>query len=169
MRIILVLMLSAILSGCGFLQSIDFNGRGLAARSAIEVATLKFIDGDQDRAQRINEITSEILAVADRGKEEAINEALNRIENKLRNEIVWSNLDDAEALLINRVIDVARNEIEERAREGTVDKSVKVAAKTVLEWIRDISNTRGAIDDVKTVGRDAPVGLRREYSQELAS
>ena len=156
MRLILAILMTLALTGCA-----SFDATSAGARTAIEAATLKYIDGDPERAQRVYEITSDLVGVADSGDEQPIRQTLDAIEERARDRIEWSRLDDAEALVIHRLIDAARAEIEARIDNGSVDESERAAIRTVLRWVRDIARlSGGGFDgDVETVGGNAGVAV----------
>lgn len=161
MKTFLILVLSLFLTGC-----IGLGLQQSGARTAIEVATLKFIDGDNQRAQRVYEISSELIAITSEDKAQPIKKTLDRIESKARSRIEWSKLDEAEALLVHRLIDVARAEVQERAEKGFSGGSARVAIRTVLKWIRDIAELSGGGNGTQfeAVGRYALVGAGRAHS-----
>ena len=161
MKTFLIIVLSLFLTGC-----IGLGLQQAGARTAIEVATLKFIDGDNQRAQRVYEISSELIAITSEDEAQPIKKTLDKIEAKARSRIEWSKLDEAEALLIHRLIDVVRIEIQERAKQGFVDESAQVAIRTVLKWVRNIAQLSGGGngDQFETLGGNAIVGTGRARS-----
>lgn len=163
MKTVFVLGLSLLLIGC---IGIGLGTRQTGARTAIEVATLKFIDGDSQRARRFYEITDGLIAITSETETQSIKKTLDKIEAKARSRIEWSKLDEAEALLIHRLIDVVRIEIQERAKQGFVDESAQVAIRTVLKWVRNIAQLSGGGngDQFETLGGNAIVGTGRARS-----
>ena len=162
MRIIIAALTALVIAGCA-----SFDAGSTGARTAIEAATLKYIDGDRERAERVHRITSGLLEEAEAETEQPIRKTLDAIEERARERIEWSRLDEAEALVVHRVIDAARAEIEHRVQQGTVDERQSVAIRTVLIWIRDIAQLSGGGfdgDDVETVGGNAGVAVGRAHS-----
>ena len=161
MRFLVVAIMAFLMTAC-----VGFSFQREGARTAIEVATLKYIDGDSQRAQRVYEITSGLIKDTKDNAQKPLRQTLDRIESKARERIEWDKLDQAEALVVHRVIDAARAEIEHRVSQGTVNESTQVAVRTVLKWIRDISQLSGGGNGGKfqTVGSDALVGFGRAAS-----
>jgi hypothetical protein len=149
---------TALVGGCATLDA-----KRAGARTAIEAGTLQYIDGDRERAQRVYDVTTGLLEQLDTDSDRPVRQALDEIEQRARDRIQWSQLTDAEALVVHRVIDAARAEIEHRIQQGTMDESRRVAISTVLRWIRDIAQLSGAHDgsNLESLDSDAALAPRR--------
>jgi len=120
--------------GCAALQNEEPG-----AKLAIQAATLKVIDGDADRAQRVHGIADEVIGLVD-GDAEA---TLDVIEQRVRDEIRWDRLDQAEQLVASNLADAVRVEIEARIEGGALDPGDRVAVQNVMTWIRDAGAMAG--------------------------
>ena len=156
-----IVALTLMFTGCA-----GVNLQQAGARTAIEVATLKYIDGNNERAGRVYAIASELIEETQNDTEKPLRQTLDRIESKARERIEWNQLDEAEALVVHRVIDAARTEVEHRVKQGTVNESARVAIRTVLKWIRDISQLSGGSNggQFQAVGGNAFMGFGRAAS-----
>lgn len=114
------------LSGC---QTIQDNPA--VARLAVEYATLKAIDEKPDRAARVAKIAGQVRANAEGGASATV--AL--IRTAVLAEIRWDKLDQADALLIRSLIDVAAAELEKRVGDGLIDPEQRLIVAEVAGWI----------------------------------
>ena len=103
-----------------------------AAKLATQYATLKVIDGDAERAARISAVIADTLEVLDNS---AITVAA--VESAVREQIEWSELDPADTLLANALIESVRIELEARVGSGALDEEQTVRVRAVLMWISD--------------------------------
>jgi len=162
MRTITVFLMVLVLVGCAGL-----NLKQEGARTAIEAATLEYIDGNAARANRVYEITDGLIESTEDKDAMPVKEALRLIESKARERIEWDQLNETEAIVVDRLIDAARAEIEHQIEQGAVDQSTRVAVVTVLQWVRNIAQISGGGDgnQLQAMGSYAALGPRRkDYS-----
>lgn len=159
MRFIAFGIMAFMLVACA---SLNFKQEG--ARTAMETATIQYIDGQQKRAKNLYKISNGLIEATQKQGELPVKQALGRIEEKARDRISWGQLSEAEALVIHRLIDVARAEIEQRIKQGSVNESTRVAIVTVLEWVRDIARLSGGGNgiDVESMGGNEALAPRRK-------
>lgn len=101
-----------------------------SARLATQYATLKVIDGDVDRADRIEEIVARSLTVLDGGSI-----TVAAVESAVRSSVDWSSLDAADTLLADALIVAVRDELNARVGSGVLDSDSAIQVRTVLEWV----------------------------------
>lgn len=162
---ILAIAMALALTGCA---SFDLNNAG--ARTAIEAATLQFIDGDQSRADRVYEVTDGLLSSAE-GDAQPIRKTLDAMEARVRDRVQWDKLTDAEALLVHRLIDAVRAEVSARVNQGTLDESQRAAIQSVLRWIRDMAQLSGGFDGtaMEDMARDEGMASGRAAGPQRAA
>jgi len=124
-------IVALIVSGCAALK----GDTTPAAKLAIQSATLKVIDSDTERAQRVHKIAGQVLEIVD-GNAEA---TLDAVEKRVRDEIRWDQLDQAEQLVASNLVDAVRVEIEARIDGGTLAPDDRVVVQKVMTWIREAS------------------------------
>jgi hypothetical protein len=133
---LITLALSVVLTGCAAI-----NNGSPAAKTAIQAATLKVIGGDPDRAQRVHELAGEVPALMDGAAGDAT--TMDAVEKRVREEIQWQYLDQAEQLVASNLVDAVRAEIEARIEGGSLDPDDRVAVRTVMQWIRKAAAMAG--------------------------
>ena len=142
MKSFIAAILTVFLVGCATVTG--EGAKQVAAKTTIQFATLKVIDQDQARANRVVTIVSDVKQFVDG------NAALNDIEAQVRDEIDWSRLDEAETLVVSNLIDAVRVEIEARVDEGVLDGNDRVAVKNVLDWIHEAAVMAGGTNGTQT-------------------
>jgi hypothetical protein len=114
-------------------QSQEANTQSLAAKSAIQYATIKAIEGKSERAKRVVSITADLDSLVD-GNTQA---SVDKVEQLVRDEVRWDKLDTADTLLVNNLINGVKVQLQKRIDEGVLDKDERVAVRTVLTWVRE--------------------------------
>lgn len=157
----------AISTGCATFTDL-FGGEGsTGAKTAVQFATLKVIDEDTERAQRVVEIVDHVRELVD-GNTTA---TLDQVEQTVRDEIEWSELDAAEQLVVSNLIDAVRAELDARISDGTLDADERVAVGNVLDWVSEAAAMAGGVSGAKpeTVTRaDAALAGREAGLAALA-
>lgn len=159
-KYLVALIASAVLAltGCAALKQ-----GGTGAQTAVEVATIKVIDGDAERANRVVEIVGKVRGLIE-GDEVS---TLETVEDNVRSAIDWSGLDTAEKLVVNRLIDAVRAEIDNRINAddiASLDPDEVVAVQRILNWIEQAAVMAGARTDAandEAVHREEAVQLGR--------
>jgi hypothetical protein len=135
MTAMLAMLAIVALSGCALLQDVDPNSK----RLAIQYATLKVVDGDQDKAARV-------LELIERGRqylndEESI--TIAAIDGSVRELIRWDNMDNADRILVDNILLTARKRLMEEIGAGILDTDQKEKVLIVFNWVEEsISNAR---------------------------
>lgn len=114
------------LTGCAALQ----QGHP-AAKTAVQVATIKVIDEDPERAQRVREIAGKVRTLISGDG----TTRLDAVESYVRGAIDWTGLDTAEKLVVNNLIDTVQLELENRINAQEISADDRVAIDNVLTWI----------------------------------
>lgn len=112
------------LVGCSILDE-----HQASAKLAIQYATLKYVDGDADKRDRVLKVTANARELA------ATASTLDALDQAVRDSIDWSKLDDADKLLATNLLDLIREELRARFGDGVLNPDQVVAVKRVLDWI----------------------------------
>jgi len=144
---ILIAAAFTLTTGCAAIQEGD-----PAAKTAVQYATLKYIDGDPDRAARVTELASKTQSYVS----DDATSGLDEVEKRIRKEIDWNKLESADALVVSNLIDVVRAEIEARIEDKQLDPKDRVAVKNVLSWVEQSAGmAAGGNRDVDDAQADA--------------
>ena len=127
--IALILIALVGLAGCAALLS-ENEDRG---RLAVQYATLKVIDGQQSRADRVQVWVSDAQSYVDASEEVTI----DRLDEEVRERVRWERLDAADQLLIDRILTNSRERLEAELSGGLLDEPERQRLGTVLEWIEE--------------------------------
>lgn len=133
MRIMLTMLVLSLLSGCAVLSGDGTKGQEFAVRSSIQLATVRVIDGDTDRADRVVTVATQARELVS-GDTTA---ALDDVEDAVRDEIRWDRLTPVESQVASDLIELVRAEIEARIGDGVLKGDDRVAVRNVLDWIID--------------------------------
>ena len=117
------------LVGCSMLDK-----HQASAKLAIQYATIKYIDGSDDKRERTLKVTANARELAATGA------TLDAIDQAIRDSIDWNKLDDADKLLANALLDIVGEELKARIGEGTLDPDQVLAVEAVLGWIEEAAN-----------------------------
>lgn len=131
---LILLSFVTLLGGCGTIEEGD-----PAAKTAIQFATLKFIDEDSERANEVIRTVQRVQGLVD----EQTTTSLDNLAEQARAEIDWSELDTAEQLLVNNLIDVIKAKLEEEVGERNLDPNDVVVIRNVLDWVTEAAVMAG--------------------------
>lgn len=101
------------------------------AKLATQYATIKIVNGDPDKADRIVEIASEIQRYAS-------GETLLTVDLlvfAIKDQIQWNKLDVADTLLVNALLDQLRTELVARLGADALPGDVRLAVDVVAAWV----------------------------------
>lgn len=136
MRILLVALAAVLLSGCAVL---DWGGENVdTAELAVKAGTLRYIESDaEDRGAR----AAAVVDVIERVRKQVDSEAeatVEEIEDRVREEIAWDELELSEQLVVDRLVSRVRGEMQARVEsaEGISDED-RVRVLSVLDWAAD--------------------------------
>jgi lysyl-tRNA synthetase class I len=117
-------------SGCAVLETIAKDENKLA----VQYATLKVIDGDTQKSDRLKSWLTEARNYVDTSAEVTVSyladEARVRISGKIS--------DPADMLLAMAVLNEAERRIRERLGEGLLEQEQRVNLLTVFDWIEEV-------------------------------
>jgi hypothetical protein len=115
------------LSGCALLEQVEQSP--LASHIAVQQATLRYIDGDVEKAQRV-------VAVAEQVKEYAsgtVTVAL--LTTYLRAQIKWEQLAVADVMLLDALLLELESRLVERMGEGELSPEDLANVEKVVDWV----------------------------------
>lgn len=101
------------------------------AKLAIQFATLKYIDGSDDKRERVLEVVTNARELA------ATATTLDALHQAVRESINWDRLDDADKLLASNLLDLIRDELKARFDSELLDPDQIVAVNRALDWIQE--------------------------------
>ena len=126
----IIVMFAMLFSGCAVLETIAKDENKLA----VQYATLKVIDGDTQKSDRLKSWLTEARNYVDNGAEVSVSyladEARIRIKDKIS--------DPADMLLAMAVLNEAERRIRERLGEGLLEQEQRVNLLTVFDWIEEV-------------------------------
>jgi hypothetical protein len=114
------------LSACAVLTEGNADAKLIVQYSVIKVA-----ENDKAKAARIAEIATEVKKYS--GGETLITVEL--LVEAIRNEIRWDELDAADALLVNALLERLRSELVERLGDGVLPEDLRLAVDVLAGWI----------------------------------
>jgi len=128
--IIALTLAFAFITGCSVLSTIAEDENKLA----VQYATLKIIDGDTEKADKLKGWVTEARNYVDGSAEVTVSyladEARARISDKIS--------DPADMLLAMAVLNEAERRIRERLGDGLLKQEQRVSLLTVLDWIESV-------------------------------
>lgn len=123
------LMLAAIfslVSACATIGDQDST-----VRLAAMYATIKVINGDTRKAERVEEIASQVQAYASDEKFLTI----DLLVDQVRELVNWDKLDAADTLLVDALLMELRSRLEERLGTNVLPEDLRLAVNTVAGWV----------------------------------
>lgn len=125
-KIILALAAMLVVSGCAMLTEGDSQ-----ARLVTMYATLKVVDGDAGKATRVEEIATEVQEYA--SQETFL--TVDLLIAAIRDRVPWHDLDAADELLVNALLDELRNELIRRLGSDVLPEDLRLAVENVTGWV----------------------------------
>lgn len=129
----LVITLALFLTGCASIQS-----GNVAAKLAVQVATMKVIESDDDRTAKAARIVSAVeqarvwLDVDGVTLADLKVAALRRLQER--------NLDPSDMLLASALVDIVAAELDVRIGQGALSPEQKVTVNTFLGWVAEAAS-----------------------------
>lgn len=124
--VLLFLAMVSMTSACAFLSE-----HKATAKLATQYATIKVIDGDRAKAQRVREIAKEVKEYANTKAQLTV----DRLIDEVKAQINWEDLDAADTLLVNALIDELSQQLTERLGSESLPKDLRLAVDTVIDWV----------------------------------
>lgn len=120
------------LSGCAWLSENEGSARLLTT-----YATLKVIDGDAARADRVEEIALEVATYAGADPDVSVDALIARV----RGLIDWSDLDEADTLLVNALLVEVSIRLKEKLGDGLIPEDARITVQTLAGWVIEAART----------------------------
>lgn len=124
--VLLFLAMVSMTSACTFLSE-----HKATAKLATQYATIKVIDGDRAKAQRVWAIAKEVKKYANTKPQLTI----DRLIDEVKAQINWEDLDAADTLLVNTLVDELSQQLTERLGPESLPKDLRLAVDTVVDWV----------------------------------
>lgn len=121
-----LILCAALATGCAAIQQKDSE-----AKLVTMYATIKIVNGDRDRAVRVEEIASEVRQYASGEKQITV----DLLVDQIRKQVPWQKLDPADELLIHALIDELRLRLVDRFGPDPLPEDLQLAVDTVAEWV----------------------------------
>lgn len=134
--LLIMLGFTSALASCSFLEE-----RPATAYLATTYATLKVIDDDAEKAERVIEIATEVLQLASSDPETTI----SRLMSEARGLIRWNRLDDADTLLVNALLVEVEHRLREKFGDGIIPEDARLTVQTLAGWV--IEAAQSTLDD----------------------
>lgn len=122
----MLLTIVVAISGCATMQENE-----TLTRAAFEYGTLKVIDGDPDRAERVVDLMDDLIVIA------SGDATVEFLSERLRDEIDWGKLSPADTILVNAVINEVSARLQEQVGDGLLDPDQRLQVTQALGWIRE--------------------------------
>ena len=115
--------------GCSVLETVAEDRNQLA----VQYATLKVIDGESQKADRIVELVEKARAYVGEGSTVTISYLADEAAIRLRQ----SGLDPADMILATAILERAEARLKSEIGDGVLNDQQRVQLLTVLNWIED--------------------------------
>lgn len=125
-QVLATVLLLGFLAACSFVQERESN-----ARLATMYATIKVVDGDAAKADRVEEIATEIREYASGEKFLTV----DLLVDQVRKQVNWDRLDAADKLLVSALLDELKLQLIERLGADVLPEDLRLAADTVAGWV----------------------------------
>lgn len=129
-RLMVMLLLAWALGACAVLDLIDRSPT--TARLATEYATLKVIDGDPERAERVHAIATDVREALT-GQ---VASSVDQLHDYVYDQIRWDRLDSADTALVRSLMDELRLELERRLGDGLLAQEDRLRVDRVVGWVQ---------------------------------
>jgi len=113
-------------SGCALIQENEST-----ARIVVTYATLKIVDGEPAKGERVIEIAEEVRTYTSDDPEVTVDALMNRVRGLIR----WERLDRADTLLITALLVELEERLKERLGEGLISPEDRLTVRTLADWV----------------------------------
>lgn len=124
--LLIVLVLSSLVAGCATISENENT-----ARVTVMYATIKVIDEDQAKADRIVEIAEEVKEYASNVEQLTV----DLLISETRAQIDWSKLDAADRLLVDTLLVELETRLKERFDGAEVPEELALTVEKVADWV----------------------------------
>ena len=118
---------SLLFSGCALLEQVEQSP--LAAHIAVQQATLRYIDGDVEKAQRVVDVAEQVKEYA------AGTVTIALLDVYLRAQIKWDKISMADALLLDALLVELSERMEQKMGEGELSPEDLASVERVVGWV----------------------------------
>jgi uncharacterized protein YceK len=132
MKLISIILLLFILSGCAILTGTTEEG----AKFRTQYAIAKVIDGDVDKAAKVNRVVSDLRATIGDSPEATVSVLVDYVRGK----IDFKGMEPADAILLSQVLNEAEQSLQMKIGDGVLDLEQRVKVKTFLGWVEAATN-----------------------------
>jgi len=139
--IMAALLALTLCAGCSFVEE-----RESQAELVTKYATLKVIKGDPARADRVEDVASEVLRFVDNSTPSTVEALISFV----RAEIRWDKLDEADALLVEALLIevkyqlkalVCDDEANLNECEDFIPADLKITTQKIARWVVEAAQT----------------------------
>lgn len=123
-------------AGCAWIEE-----NPATAYMAVSYATEKVIEGDVERAQRVEQIALEV----ERASSGDAVATIDLLIELIRDEIDWTKLDSADTRLVNYLLLTLSDELKERYGDGLIPEDARLTVQQIAGWV--IETARGVQAD----------------------
>lgn len=134
--LIMIVASAMLIGGCAWVEE-----NPATAYMAVTYATEKVIDGDVERAQRVEQIALEVEQAATGDTAQTI----DLLIDLARDEIDWTKLDSADTRLVNYLLLTLSDELKERYGDGFIPEDARLTVNQIAGWV--IEAARGVQAD----------------------
>ena len=120
------LLASLVFAGCSTLNEYENT-----ARLTTQYATIKVIDDDRAKAQRVEEIATEVKAYA----QDDLFLTVDRLIDEARSQIAWHKLDAADRLLVDALLTELEVRLKERFGGDAVPDELRLTVEKLADWV----------------------------------
>jgi len=125
-HLLIYLALFSLMVGCSTLNEYERT-----ARLTTMYATIKVVDDDQAKAERVEEIAGEVKRYA----QDAELLTIDALIDTTRSLIDWSKLDAADRLLVDALLLELEDRLKERFGDDTVLEDLRLTVDKVADWV----------------------------------
>lgn len=137
MRRLFLALCAVVLAGCGAMGAVsDSDG---SSRLIAQYATIKVIDGDFGKRDRVIEVATEVKRFA--SSEDSL--TVDALMVAIRSQVDFGKLDAADTLLINGLLTRLQDELAAHLGVGALPSDVRLAATTVADWVIEAAGLVG--------------------------
>lgn len=139
--LITLIILPMLLVGCETIRSITdrtteiIESNPLIAKTTIQYATLRFIDGDAEKSQGVLDFVKDSRNFIDSSSIARVDE----LSNNLKDRINWDSLSTANARVINTLFDTVQSYINKKVDGEDLSPESIVTIHSVLSWMEEVA------------------------------
>lgn len=129
--LLVAVFIATFLSGCASSPKDWFKPDNPVAEITIQAATLKYIDGESEKAQGLLSFANQAKGYLEGSPQARAAEAVVI----LKSFIPWEKLSEEEQLLATAAFGVIQVELEKRIEEGGLNEDARLYLSDILNWV----------------------------------